>query len=553
MKKEKLRIGLLIDDYSIPLWAYKMLQSIQCSHHSEITLIVKREGSTRDKTPLLKRVWQRRDLILFQLYARLENKLFRAPHDAFEPKDLKELIHCAEIVVKPKETKHNDFILQEDIDQIKHHHIDVFIRLGFRILKGAILNSSKYGIWSYHHGDNKVNRGGPAGVWEVLEQWEETGAILQILTEDLDKGVVLQESFSSTDNLSINRNRNNYYWKVKSFIPRKLEELHRLGEELFFDKVKQSNSKPYFYYNRLYTSPKNKEILRAALKNYGDYARRRIRRFFYFNQWIPLFRIEKTNAISQTFFRFTRILPPKDRFWADPFVIQKDDTYYVFMEEYVYAEGKGKITVMTVDENGKHSQPKVVLVRDYHLSYPFLLEEKGVLYMIPETSENKTIELYSCTNFPMEWKLEKVLIPNVHAVDSTIFKKDGKYWLFTNIRENEGASSWDELFLFYSDDLLNGEWKPHPKNPIVSDVKCARPAGNIFVYEGHIFRPAQNCSKHYGYGMQIMEIITLNENEYAEENVQSIHPNWEKDLISTHTLNAAGKLTVIDALIKRKK
>ena len=47
------------------------------------------------------------------------------------------------------------------------------------------------GVWSYHHGDNRVNRGGPAGFWEVFEQWDVTGSILQVLSEELDAGKTL--------------------------------------------------------------------------------------------------------------------------------------------------------------------------------------------------------------------------------------------------------------------------------------------------------------------------------------------------------------------------
>jgi hypothetical protein len=171
--------------------------------------------------------------------------------------------------------------------------------------------------------------------------------------------------------------------------------------------------------------------------------------------------------------------------------------------------------------------------------------------MMPETKGNKTIEIYKCTSFPYEWTLEKIMFHDIMAVDSTIFKFENKYWLFTNIKENEGASAYDELFLFFSDSLL-GNWKPHPLNPIVSDVKYARPAGNIFIYNDKIFRPSQNCSKHYGYGMQIREILTLTETDYEERQVQSIYPNWSKDLVSTHTLNNSGKLTIIDALVRRR-
>src|SRR5690606_21018624 len=110
----------------------------------------------------------------------------------------------------------------------------------------------------------------------------------------------------------------------------------------------------------------------------------------------------------------------------------------------------------------------------------------------PETSENKTIELYKCVDFPYKWELSKVLMNNVSAVDSTILKHNNKYWLFCNIKENEGASSLDELFLFYSDSLQEGEWISHPLNPIVSDVSQSRPAGHIFKENGRLYRPSQN-------------------------------------------------------------
>jgi len=145
------------------------------------------------------------------------------------------------------------------------------------------------------------------------------------------------------------------------------------------------------------------------------------------------------------------------------------------------------------------------------------------------------------------------LMKDVYAVDSTILKHDGKYWLFCNIKENEGASSLDELFLFYSDSLLSDDWKSHPCNPIVSDVSRSRPAGNIFESNGKIYRPSQNSTKGYGHGMKINEITQLTTTAYHESTVQSIYPNWNKDLISTHTLNHKGKITVIDAMISRRK
>lgn len=551
--RKKIRVGLLINGHLIPAWAYKMIEIINASNHSEIVLIVRKHPVKVERKPLLKSLWSQRKNIVYVINEKIEDKYHQVVPDAFELKNINDLVSCKEIVIKPKETKFSHRFLQDDIDKIKSESIDVLIRLGFKILRGDILKSSKYGVWSFHHGDNNVNRGGPAGVWEVFEQWGETGVMLQILTEDLDGGLKLAESYSKTDFTSTRRNKNSYYWKALSLIPRKLNELHVLGEKIFFEKVKQNNAVPYFYYNRLFTYPKNKEALRGVWNIYYNKLSNKIKNYFFFEQWILLFKLEKKEKSSKSFFRFKKILPPKDRFWADPFILERDDKYYIYLEELLYSEDKGKISLMVMDKDGNYTDPEVVLEKDYHLSYPFIFEDNSELFMIPETAQNNTIELYKCTEFPTKWKLVKILMNDVYAVDTTIFKKDNKYWLFCNIRENKGASSFDELFLFHSNTLVSDKWIPHPQNPIVSDVKASRPAGKIFIENNKVFRPAQNCSKRYGYGMKLKEVVKIDENNYHEVEVQSMYPNWDKDILGTHTLNHAGRLTIIDALIKRRK
>ena len=149
--------------------------------------------------------------------------------------------------------------------------------------------------------------------------------------------------------------------------------------------------------------------------------------------------------------------------------------------------------------------------------------------------------------------MEKVLIDKISAVDTVIIYLNDKYWLFTNVVKNNGASPNDELFLYWSDDLVSNNWVSHPENPIVSDVKKARMAGGLFSYHGNLYRPSQNCSKHYGYGMQLNQVLEINENIYKEQTVNSIYPNWDKNVKSTHSLSYIQNLTIIDACFKVKK
>jgi hypothetical protein len=173
--------------------------------------------------------------------------------------------------------------------------------------------------------------------------------------------------------------------------------------------------------------------------------------------------------------------------------------------------------------------------------------------MIPETQANNTIELYRCRSFPDQWELQRVLIDAIDAVDSTIWKKDGVYYLFTSVKAAPEASEHDSLHIFYSNSLDSTEWSPHPSNPIKNEVKTGRMAGKLFMQNGNLYRPAQDGSRHYGYAMRMQHITKLTSQEFEEETIASILPAWEKDLLSTHTFNSTGRLTMIDAMIRRKK
>ena len=553
--KKKLRIGILLNHEMIPAWSYKMIEQINNSYHSEIVLLVKNNSTNCDpKRNLFADVIAKFRTLFYKIYIKLDNKLFSPHHNAFSTKNINKILSTKIINVTPHKTKFKDIINDEDILKIRNENIDIFIRMGFRILSGDILKVAKYGIWSYHHGDNSVIRGGPAGFWEILEKWKETGVTLQILSEDLDNGQILFKSFSKTINHSLILNKNNFYWKSLSFIPNKMKELFDLGDVEFFNEINEYNSNPLFYSNKLYQEKniRNAKIIYLILNNLYNFMRNRISRIFYLKQWILLFKINESNSISKTFFRFKKIVPPIDRFWADPFVIEKEDKYYIFIEELMYDTNKGHISYITMDKKGNYTKPIKIIEKKYHLSYPFLIEDGGNLYMIPETKENKTIDLYKCSYFPNEWKYEKTLINNIEAVDTTIIHKNEKYWMFTNIA-NKGASNLEELYVFSADNLHSNNWIPHPKNPVVSDVKQSRPAGNFFTYNGNLYRPSQNNTVTYGYGMKINKVLCLDEFNYNEEVVNSIYPNWDANIIATHTFNHEEKLTIIDGLFKRKR
>jgi hypothetical protein len=191
----------------------------------------------------------------------------------------------------------------------------------------------------------------------------------------------------------------------------------------------------------------------------------------------------------------------------------------------------------------------MVLERPYHLAYPFLIQVDDEIYMIPDTGANQTIELYKSIEFPARWRLEKVLLSGFTANDSTLFYYQGKYWLFTYVMTPQQQEDRGELHLYYADSLM-AEWRPHPLNPIKNDPRSTRPAGNIFIQDGRIIRPTQNCRNRYGESIVFNEISCLSEVAFSEESILEIGPAWHPQNQRLHTYNFNEAWEVIDGLIE---
>ena len=273
---------------------------------------------------------------------------------------------------------------------------------------------------------------------------------------------------------------------------------------------------------------------------------------FSFEQWTLLVREKEKNS-PPSWHHFKKLIPPKNCFWADPFPLFYNGNQYIFYEVFPFSTERGHISCITLDKQNNILNNQIVLQRPYHLSYPFIFTYKNELYMLPETHENKTIEIYRCKSFPDQWEFDRILINNITAVDATLFEHQGKWWMFVNIIEN-GGNSHDTLNLYYAESPLSTNWTPHPKNPIQKGLAFARPAGRIITRDNVIIRPSQDCSTRYGYAINFNKITALSETEYEEVIIEKFCPPTNSlTILSTHTWNESGDLEVIDAEFRRIK
>ncbi len=545
MNPGKLRLGILLDSYLIPAWVYRSIERVVNSNHVEFSLVVFNEnkGVEYENNRNLKN----RRTIVYQIFNSIDERIFIREQYALKIMNAEKLLSgVPSIKVKPIKKGVAYYLEPADMDEIRGYGLDIIVKIGFENLLGDILTISKYGLWAYRFVGN------PHGFWEVVKGQPETRSYLLVLNEEANGGRIIYSSSSFTYPFSPARNRNRSLWKSSSFLPRQIALLNLLGDKKFIVETEKFNKDNCSRIQKgPETPPSNFMSLWLITRLLTRIVREIISRIFYLDGWFLMFDLGPNG--SKPFKDFKKIVPPKDRFWADPNIIQKDNRYFVFIEEYALKTKKGHISVFEVDQSGKHSMPVRMLEEEYHLSSPCVFESNGQYYMVPESVANSTIDLYECIEFPFKWVHKITLKENIKAVDTTLLFYHGKWWLFTGISENEGSFPEVELFLFFSDDLFTGDWKPHPLNPIVSDVTKARPAGRIFSQDGKLFRPSQDCSKTYGYGFDLNKILVLSETEYSEETAFAVRPDWDKKILATHTFGSEGQFRIIDAYTKRRK
>ena len=231
------------------------------------------------------------------------------------------------------------------------------------------------------------------------------------------------------------------------------------------------------------------------------------------------------------------------RFYADPFPIEYNGRLFVLAEDFAHALGYGVISAIEFDDAGPIGVPRPVLDTGSHLSYPFVFEHRGDIWMVPESTAARTVDLYRAVSFPDEWVREASLLTNLEASDATLLEYDGRWWMFATVRAG-GAFS-DALHLWSAPDLV-GPWQPHRGNPVLVDISAARPGGRIVRRNGRLIRPFQDCTEGYGAALGLAAVTRLDDEGFAQRIETVLRPGPEWPGRRLHTLNRAGRLECID-------
>jgi len=239
------------------------------------------------------------------------------------------------------------------------------------------------------------------------------------------------------------------------------------------------------------------------------------------------------------------------RFYADPFPISVGGSTHLFVEAFPHATGKAIISAVRFGPDGPEGAPVPVLEEAHHLSYPFVFERDGAVWMVPESSAAGTVDLYRATRFPGGWVKEATLLSGVVASDATLVEHAGRWWIFATVRDAgldapPGAGSFHDALHLWSAPDFRGPYTPHPANPVLVDPSLARPAGRIVSRAGRLIRPIQDCAAGYGRALMLARIDRLDPEGFGQTVIGRVEPGTAWPGNRLHTLNAGGGIECID-------
>lgn len=228
---------------------------------------------------------------------------------------------------------------------------------------------------------------------------------------------------------------------------------------------------------------------------------------------------------------------PKDRWYADPFILDvTDQQVLLLVEDYSYTTKKGIITLLKIDrQTYSIVEHKEILELPTHLSFPNIIRRDGKTYIYPESGQSGKLDVYEYDS-ATETMQYCTTICNDVVWDSDITELFGEPMMFTAAHNDRQLDiyTWDNhLQRFVS------------KYIVPSEKKNSRLGGKLFEYNGKIYYPAQDCEGGYGVAIDVKELSYL-DGAFSTKLIKKIKSTHPTHTLGLHTLNEYKGIVVID-------
>jgi hypothetical protein len=427
-------------------------------------------------------------------------------------------------------------------------HIDKIGRLGLHFILGFtgadipadIPGVAQFGIWIFPHDRLERCTGTSPFLTELARGENTVGVQMQALTADPDTVLLLREGRFKLCKHSYRETINSIYFQCAKWPAWVCKNLSNGGPDFFPSIHKSTEAVP---------APPSGEALtwQDAVRALGWAISHKYHSLFRHAQWnigiipAPISGILEGGRIPKV--NYLEITEGRSRFRADPFGLGHDGELTVLYEDFDYRTNKGTIQCGRLMEGNRLSDVRQVFDMPFHMSYPYIFTSQGEIYCVPESGRDRRAGLYRAVQFPEVWEKVCDLVENMAATDATVFFYGERWWVACTDRDHDPDLN---LFLWYAD-RLEGPWFPHAVNPVKTDVRSARPAGTPFLYQGKLYRPAQDCSVRYGGRTLVNLVHALTPTEFREEPVAVVEPPANGSFSEgLHTLCSVGDITIVD-------
>jgi hypothetical protein len=434
----------------------------------------------------------------------------------------------------PPGTPHHSFrsvregMWQRIPDEVTAHFVeaDVVVKFGMNLLQCPDSLPVRHGVLSYHHGEPETYRGRPAGFYELRDGAPVQGVIVQVLSDQLDGGMVAARGYAPVVQHSYAQTMARAYAVGVPLLAQAVESLRR--SEARAPEVLGPN----------FRLPTNLVVVRLAM----SLLVRRLRRVAYGAFREKAWRVarvsthldlESSNDLSRHDLAPFAV-PPGYAFLADPFWTTDGVGFYC--EALNRTTGKGEIklwrevTWASVD----------IGTGTGHASYPHVVAHEGEQYLLPEVSNHASPRLVLLDECGVTAKAVVPLqgLEDVRVVDASLIFHGGRWFLFGSPK----SSAAFRLDLWTSS-RLQGPYTPHPSSPISLDPRGARMAGPIVRLGESSYRFGQDGTERYGGRVRVHRVLDLSEASYREEVCGSIR---FVDAWGPHTISMHGENLLVD-------
>lgn len=511
----QLRIGFLARDWErVEPWVHRLIAKVNSDKQLDVSAFINAQENTKYPKPN----W------LFSVMNPIERRIFGRTVPSQEP-ELSKLLSS------------HPAIPSDDAKSISSLKLDVIVSVDSSIANLEISKLTKHGVWVLDLFDQ-------AGGLKALKAVKGLEAVSSIGLYRFSNNDPLRQHISTASinpKFMLSLNLNFMKEKALVLVLRELRQLswtREVKQEL--NDVSSANPSPgtvelvsYYFGGALKLVKKGIWKVRRKIGRRSD-------------QFVLL--TGQGNALDFNPKDTMELKPPGRDFWADPFLWKKDGKTYCFYEHFCGTTLKGHIQVGEFRGNEMEVLGDALKI-DIHLSFPYLFEYEDQLYMMPETCAADRIEIWKCINFPLKWELHSTALEGQCAADTMILRRDGKWWLFSNIATDIYRDNCSELHIFQIDGPDLKSVIPHRGNPVSLDSRTARNAGRVHEIDGKLYRPSQDSAfGQYGFGLNIMEIEELTLNTFRERLSRRIDPKFNPQVIACHHFDTCENRFIIDAL-----